>query len=200
MGWESNSFNGISDSWSFADLSGQFGSAMKNLGPSMAISGVLNGAIGSYYSAKASQSNLRFQADMAEINARTAESNAQSILRQGEKQIGQVTMRAGKVKSSQRAAMAANGVDLSEGNAVEVQASTDIIKEMDALTINASAVQAAGAARTQGVNQSNQALIGRTSANNMNPGSMAFSTLLSNASMVAGTWFRDPKYGTYSAG
>jgi hypothetical protein len=92
------------------------------------IGGALSSAIGSYYSAQSQKNNLRFQSDIAGINARIAELGAQSALNQGQQQVGALTLKAGQIKSSQRAAMAANGIDLGEGNAAEVQASTDIMK------------------------------------------------------------------------
>lgn len=153
------------------------------------IGGSVSGAVGSYYSSKSQASSLKFQSDIAGINARIAELGAQQELYKGQQQVGALTMKAGQVKSSQRAAMAANGIDLGEGNAAEVQASTDIMKEIDKNTIEANAVRSAWGYRTQSVNYQNEALIRSATADNINPFASAATSLLGSAGSVAGTWY-----------
>ena len=157
------------------------------------------GAIGSAQlartQAKANKSAFEFQADMSKINARMAERSAQSMLFQGQQQIASLTLRSGKVKSAQRVAMAANGIDLGEGNAVEVQATTDLMTEIDKNTIEANALRSAWGYRTQGVNASNQALMSGVSADSISPNSAASSTLMSSAGNVAQQWYTMNKSG-----
>lgn len=172
--------------------------AFGNVGGVLAISGAINSAIGSYYSTSLQKINLKHQAAMAEINARIAETGAQSALYQGQQQAGALTLRAGQVKSSQRAAMAANGVDLGEGNAAEVQASTDILKEIDANTINANAVRNAWGLRLQGANYQNEATMASASAGAINPGMSAATTLLGSAGSVAQSWYNMSKVGMFN--
>jgi hypothetical protein len=153
------------------------------------IGGALSSAIGGYYSAQSQQSSLRFQADMAAINARIAELGAQSALNQGQQQVGALTLKAGQLKSSQRAAMAANGIDLGEGNAAEVQASTDIMKEIDANTLTANAVRSAWGYRTQSVNYQNEAALRSATADTISPFAAAATSLLGSAGSVANSWY-----------
>lgn len=153
------------------------------------IGGAANSAIGGYYSAKSQASSLQFQSDIAGINARISELGAQQELYKGQQQVGALTLKAGQIKSSQRANMAANGIDLGEGNAAEVQASTDIMKEIDANTLTANAVRSAWGYRTQGVNYQNEALMKHTSADSISPFSAAATSLLGNAGTVAGSWY-----------
>lgn len=157
------------------------------------LAGMANSAVGSYYSAQSKASTLNFQADMANLNAQMAERQAQNALYQGERQAGQVSMKYGQVKSSQRAAMAANGVDLGTGSAAEVQASTDISKEIDMNTIAANATRSAWGFKTQAVNYNNEALIGRASAGSISPFGYGFSSLLGGAGAVANSWYRYAK-------
>lgn len=56
------------------------------------------------------EGNPQGQAAVADINARISELGAQSALYQGQQQVGALTLNAGRLKSSQRAAMAANGI------------------------------------------------------------------------------------------
>ena len=154
------------------------------------IGGALSGAIGSFYSAKVAKINLEGQAFLADTNARIAELGAQSVLNQGQQEIGRLTMQAGKVKSAQRVALAANGVDLGEGNAAELQASTDIMKEIDRNTVEANAVRSAWGYRTQAVNSQNDAMVKRSTADTISPFGTAATSLLGSAGNVATSWYQ----------
>lgn len=159
------------------------------------IGGGVTSAIGNYYSSATQKINLQGAAGIADTNARIAELGAQSALYQGQQQVGALTMRAGQIKSSQRAAMAANGIDLGVGNAAEVQASTDIMKEIDANTLTSNAVRSAWGYRTQAVNYQNEAITKRGAAGSISPGGSAFSSMLGSAGSVAGPWYSLNKSG-----
>lgn len=152
--------------------------------------GAVTSAFGAKSSAQNTQSNLLAQAGMADVNARIAELGAQSALQQGQHQIGSLTMRAGQIKSSQRARLAANGVDLGVGNAAELQASTDLMKEIDVNTAELNAIRNAWGYRSQGVNFQNEALLKRTAAGNIKPGMAFTSSLLGSAGSVAANWYK----------
>jgi len=151
--------------------------------------GLAASTVGSYYSAKAQKRQLAFDASMADINARISELGAQSALDQGQRQVGALTMQAGNLKSRQRAAMAANGIDLGEGNAAEIQASTAIMSEMDKNTLEANAVRTAWGYRTQGVNFQNQAVMDRATAGAISPFGAGVSSLLTGSGQVASNWY-----------
>lgn len=153
------------------------------------VGGAINSGIGSYYNAKSQKAGLEFQSHMAGVNARIAELGAERELYKGESEVAALTLRAGQLKSSQRTSMAANGIDLGEGSAGEVLASTDIMKEIDKNTIVANAVRSAWGYRTQGMNYQNEALIKGTSASGINPFMSATSTLLGSAGGVADSWY-----------
>ncbi len=153
------------------------------------VGGAISGAAGSYYGAKAQKSNLETQAAIADVNTRIAELGAQSVLRQGQSEVGRVTMQAGQLKSRQRASMAANGVALDEGSAAELQASTDIMKEIDSATVESNAIRSAWGYRTQGINAQNQALGARASADSISPFGSAATSLIGGATNVASSWY-----------
>ncbi len=159
------------------------------------VGGALSSIIGSFFAASAQKSALKFQAKMADTNARIAELGAQSTLMQGQSEVGRLTMRAGAIKSSQRASMAANGIDLGVGNAAELQASTDLMKEIDSNQITANAVRNAWGYKLSAVNSSNDALIKSATANSISPLSAAGSSLLGGASRVAQSWYAMNKSG-----
>lgn len=186
---------------SIASNGSTWGSA-PSAGYGMAAAGAISaigGAITSYIGSKAQKNTLETQAQIAEINARMAENAAQSTLLQGQQQVAQSTMKYGAVKSSQKAAIAANGVDLGHGNAAEITASTDILKEIDAATIHANAVRSAWGYRTQSSNYQIEAMTKRSTAGSLSPAMSGGSTLLSNASQAAQQWYMMSKLGAFNA-
>ena len=164
------------------------------------IGGAASSAIGSYFGASAQKIALRGQAGVADTNARIAELGAQSALASGQQQVGALTLKAGQVKGAQRAALAANGVNLGEGSAAEISASTDIMKEIDANTLTANAVRSAWGYRTQAVNFQNEALIKRAAAGSIHPGTAAATSLLGSAGRVASSWYAFNKAGAFGGG
>jgi hypothetical protein len=177
---------------------GSMSSAMGYASIFSSIIGAIGSASLARTQAKGTQSALNFQSDMMKINARMAERSAQSVLLQGQQQVANLTLRSGKIKSAQRVALAANGVDLGEGNAAEIQATTDLMTELDKNTIEANAVRSAWGYRTQGVNASNQALMSSTSAQSINPNNAAMSSLMGSAGNVAQSWYAMNKYGAFN--
>lgn len=151
--------------------------------------------IGSYFGAKTQKANLRGQAVVAESNARLAELSAQSALLQGQKQVASLTMKAGQIKGSQRAAMAANGIDLGEGSAAELQASTEIMKDLDKNQLEANAMAQAWGYRMQKTNYEGEALSARAGASAINPAASSIATLLGGAGSVASSWYQFNKVG-----
>lgn len=150
--------------------------------------GLLGGFAGSFYSAKARKRNLQHQARMAEINARVAETGAKTELARGQAEYARHTLQAGHLKSAQRAALAANGIVMNEGSAAEMLAATDIMKEIDAQTIEENALRNAWGYRSQATDYRNQALMGQAQASSINPVGAGLQTLLGSAPMVAEYW------------
>ncbi|HEY0200249.1 MAG TPA: hypothetical protein VGC24_01005 [Burkholderiaceae bacterium] len=161
----------------------------------MQLGGAASGAIGSYFGAQTQRTNANAQAAIADTNARIAELGAQSALRQGQQQTAAYTLQAGQKMGAQRAAQAANGVDLGVGSAAEVRASSAILKDIDVNQINANAVANAWGYRTQATNYSNQALTARATAGSVSPLTSATTSLLGSASSIASTWYSQNKAG-----
>ena len=157
--------------------------------------GAVSSVIGAYSSAKSQKSLLNGQADIADINARIAEIGAQSVLSQGRAQTNAIGLQAGQLRGRQRVALAANGVDMGEGSAAEVQTGTDMMKEIDRNTAEANAIRSAWGYRMQATNLQNDALMKRATADSISPGMQAFSTLLSEGGKVAGSWYSMNKIG-----
>jgi hypothetical protein len=162
--------------------------------------GAASSTVGSYYSARTSKTNLELQSSLADTNAKIAELGAQSALMQGEREEQKSRLQTAQLKSTQRTAMAANGIDLGEGSAAQVLTSTDLMGEIDASTIKANAARSAWGYRTQAVNEQNQATMSRAAASAISPGGYAFGSLLGSAGDVAKSWYQFKKEGAAGFG
>lgn len=157
--------------------------------------GAAYSTVGSFYAAQSQKTALDGQAAVDDINARTAESTAESALYQGQQQEISARLKTAQLKSSQRASMAANGIDLGSGTATNILTTTDTMGEIDANTIAANAVRSAFGYRTQATNFQNDALMKRATASAISPISSAVGTLLTSGGQVAGNWYKLNKAG-----
>lgn len=159
------------------------------------VGGGAMGAVGSYFSARQQKTALNAQAAIADQNARIAELGAQSELARGQREEQSSRLKTGQLKSSQRASMAANGVDLGSDTATNILTSTDTMGDIDANTIASNAVRSAWGYRTQATNAQNEALMKRATAGGINPLASAATSLIGSAAQVAGSWYSLNKAG-----
>jgi hypothetical protein len=174
--------------------------AMANVGSVFAVTGMISGAIGSYYSAKTAQYqvqaeqnalkskalSIQYQADVSELNGKSAQFQAMLIMRDRNKAIANMTLKAGQERSSARAAMASRGLQLDIGSSAEVMASMDYVKEADMLTINSNAVRSAENAKITAVNAQANAMVGLASAGNVMASMPIYSGPSAAAAAVSG--------------
>jgi len=160
--------------------------------------GAVQKSIGSFYAAKNAQiqarmqeQNFLFQQRMSNIAARQAEFQAQGIMEAGQRQIGAYTMQAGAAKSQAKTQLAARGIQAGKGSAAEIMATFDLIKEIDAMTINANTVRAAEAQRMAATRAQVQGIMAGASARSyglmagaINPMASAVQSLLGDAMQI----------------
>lgn len=172
------------------------------------IGGALVGSVGTYYQAKARQSELKsqalsmdFEASMAAINARQIESDVQSILDQGQQQIAHQGLQYAQVRAADRVSTAGRGVVVGTGSSADVQRSIDYAETQDRLTISANATRAAGNRRAQAVDMRSRGMLAGVSADNLrgsarsiNPGLAAGTSLLGDSGKIAGTAVYNRRY------
>jgi len=159
--------------------------------------GAASSAVGSYYSAQSQKTALGLQANLSDINARMSESAAQATLLTGQREEQRSDIATANLKGTQRASMAANGIDLGEGTANQILTTTDVMGQVDANTIQANAVRSAWGYRTQAANQTNQANMSRASASAISPLTSATTSLLGSAGSVASNWYLYNKAGLF---
>jgi hypothetical protein len=162
------------------------------------IGGALSSAIGAYSSIKGQKSQLRMQAILDAINAKSANASADSALAAGQHEEQASMLRTAQLKSTQQAQFASSGIDLGEGSAARVLTSTDVMGAIDKNTIAANAVRAAWGYRTLAVNDQNEGLLANASADQLSPIGSAATSLLGSAGGVAQNWYMLNKSGAFT--
>lgn len=155
------------------------------------IAGTVAGAYGAYNQSKASKASLEYQASVARNNAEYSESQARDAIRRGQVAENDVRRRTAQLQGSQRARLAANGIDLGEGSALNILLDTDYFGELDALNVRDNSNREAAALRTQGSNQISNANLLDARADMESPIGAALPTLLTGAGAVANSWYRN---------
>lgn len=162
--------------------------------------GAASSAVGAYYGAQSQKTALNLNADLSDINAKVAESAAQATLLTGQRDEQKSMIATANLKGTQRASLAANGVDLGVGSAANILTTTDVLGEADANTIHANAVRNAFGYRAQAVNQTNQATMSRAASAAISPTQALTTSLLGSAGSVASNWYQYGKAGAIPNG
>lgn len=129
------------------------------IGIGLGVSSLLTGLVGAgskanteRYLARSKALNFEHQRDMAQLNKRMLENQAQHIGKAYNKQIAIRTMKAGQAISRSKASFAARGIQMGVGSTANVFASAELMKEIDRLTMNTNKVRAMNTKRGQAVN------------------------------------------------
>ena len=162
---------------------------LATVGTVATVAGVGLSAYGMYQQSKAAKDMANYNAQVADNNAKTAEIQAQDALKRGDEEANAVRRNADMLKGSQRASMAAKGLDLAEGTAAELQDQTDFFSLVDQQTARSNAAKQAWGIRAQGGNYSSEAVAQRATAGSISPGMAGATSLLSGAGQVAGRWY-----------
>lgn len=93
------------------------------------------GVMGAQQSSAAQTASARYQAQVMANNQTIAQRNADAALQAGQAAEQQQRQKTAAMIASQRAALAANGVDLSSGSALDLQADTATLGELNAQTV-----------------------------------------------------------------
>lgn len=143
---------------------------------------------GAYSAAQSQRSALTYQASVSRSNAALVASQASDALNQGAAQEQNSDLRTAQLYSSQRANMAANGVDLGSGSANDVLTTTAYMGGKDAAQIHTNALLQAWGYQTQATNLLDDANRQSSAASAISPFLQAGTSLLTGASSVAKNW------------
>lgn len=153
------------------------------------------GAIGAYDASKGAKAAYEAQAQVADNNRQIATWQAEDAYLRGGKTATQVRLKNLQLQGDQRAALAANGVDLGVGSAAEIQADSDYFGKIDANQVVDNAAREAWGYRTTANNFGNDAAMLRSRADAESPSWAAATSLLGSATKVAGNWYSASKKG-----
>lgn len=148
------------------------------------------GAAGQIQQGQAQAQASKYNAKVAEMNATLADRKSRDALERGKIEEQNKRQEISQLQGRQKAAMAANGVDLTFGSPLDTMVDTATLGELDALTVRRNANREAYDYEVQGVNQRSGAALDRMNAKSATTGSYlaAAGTVLGGVSKAAGQY------------
>lgn len=157
--------------------------------PYMQYAGMAMSAVGAVQGSQANKAAYGAQAQVAANNAQIAQYQADDALTRGRVNASRMGMQVHQLKGQQRAKLAANGVDLGVGSALNILTDTDQFGEIDANTITDNAAKEAWAIRQQANGYTSDANLLKARADSEKPWMSGMTSLLTSAGRVAGNWY-----------
>jgi hypothetical protein len=147
------------------------------------IGSTVMGGMGAIQQGNAAAASANYNAQVADMNAKLTERRARDALERGQMEEQQQRMKTSQIIGQQKAAMAANGVDLKFGSPLDTLVDTATMGELDALTIRANTYREERDTRQQANNLTGQASMLRAEAKSAKQGGFlnAFGTVLGGA-------------------
>ena len=161
----------------------------------LSLGGAAFQVIGAMNQADSQKQAYEYQAQVARNNAVLQEYQARFALEQGQAAEQNQRLKTAALFGDQRASMAANGIDLGEGSALDVLTTTKFMGERDALTIRDNASRKAWAYRVGAQNYLDDAAFKNATADGISPMMAGVTSLLGSATSVADTWYKAKKAG-----
>ena len=146
-------------------------------------------AYGASEQASAQKKAANYQAQVEANNAKIAAWQRTDAINRGEREAQNSMRERSAMIGKQRAALAANGVDLNQGSALDLLASTEFLGQEEVNTIQSNDAREAWGYEIQGANSRNNSSFEQWKARNASPGKAGAmagaSSLLSSASSYA---------------
>ncbi len=147
------------------------------------------GAYSAYQQSSAQKQASNYNSQVASNNATVALQQRSSALQQGDITAQQSQLHQAQVLGAQRASLAANGVDLTQGSAQDLLTTTKFLGAQDVNTIQSNAARTAWGYSVQNMNDNASSTLSKWQADSISPakvGAMAGATsLLGSASSYA---------------
>lgn len=137
-------------------ISAAVANAMLAVGAVATIASTAIGTVSSVQQGKQQKAMYNYQAQVAEENAKIANKNAANERQTGIEEARLQRMKTLQAVGSQQAAMAANGMDVTQGTSLDIIEDTAAMGELDALQIQTNYERKALAYEQQGLNYSNE--------------------------------------------
>lgn len=152
----------------------------------MMIGSTVMGGVSAIQQGNAAAASANYNAQVADMNAKVSDQNARDAIERGKIEEQQKRQEIAMLTGRQKAAMAANGVDISFGSPLDTLVDTAMLGELDALTIRSNAAREAYGYNVQAVNGRADATLSRANAKSSKKGGYlsAFGTVLGGAGDV----------------
>lgn len=169
----------------------------KAIGTIGAIGSIISG-VDAYNTAKASAKAAEYQEDIYRQNAQIAEQNAVTTKQSGIDDARRIKLQTLSNIATQKVAMAANGIDIDEGSALDLTDTTKYFGEMDALTTVNNAQSRASAYESEGLNFLSQAGLSSLLADNYRKSSFisGLGSGMTGLGQVGSSWYNWNKTST----
>lgn len=161
----------------------------------LAVASLALGVYSGVQTSKAQKAAGEYQQQVADQNAAIGRNQAEQARQIGNIEEARVRRQARAAVASQRAALAANGLDINSGTALDLQAETAGFGEADALTARSNALRQAWGFEVGAVNDVNQGRAARAAGQNAATG-----TLLTTGANLAGGVYGGYQSGTFGGG
>lgn len=145
------------------------------------------GAYGAYSSSQNAKAQAEYQSDVAQANATMAGYQREDALRRGEEDAQQAARQAERMRGTQVARLASNGLDITSGSSLSILEDTAFFGAQDVQTIRNNAAREAWGYSVQADNAMASSQMYTSAAKAQNPGRAAGLSLLSSAGQFAGT-------------
>lgn len=147
-------------------ISAAVANAMLAVGAAAAVASTALGTVSSIQQGKQQQAMYNYQAKVAEQNAEIAKRNADTERQTGIEEARLQRMKTLQAVGAQQTAMAANGMDVTQGTSLDIIEDTAAMGELDALQIQTNYEKKALAYELQAGNYTNQANMDAISGRN----------------------------------
>jgi hypothetical protein len=156
----------------------------------LAIGSAVIGGIGQMQQANAQADAAAYNAQIADMNAQISQNRARDAVERGMTEEQQKRQQVARIKGSQMAAMAANGMDIGFGSALDTLVDTAMLGELDALTIRQNSERESYDFKVQAANQTAQGNLNRMEASSARTGGYlaAAGTILGGAGNAYKSW------------
>lgn len=152
--------------------------------------GVGASMIGSYKTAQAQKASLEYEAAVARNNQQLANYQAGIAQQDGAVQENNLELKVAQTTGDQRAALAANGVDLGQGSPNEILATTKFMGTRDVLQLRDNTARKVWAIQNQAASYGSEAEADVAAASAINPRVAGATSALVGAGSVAASWYK----------
>ncbi len=165
----------------------------------MMIGSTVMGGMGAIQQGNAAAASAKYNAQVSDMNAKLAERQARDVVERGQIEEQQQRAKTAAIIGQQKAAMAANGVDLNFGSPLDTIVDTATMGELDALTIRTNTYREERDTRQQAENLRGQAGMYRAEAASAKTAGFlnAFGTVLGGGAQAYSN-YKKTKIGSYS--